>query len=1141
MDRLIILLEDPACQHLVTALLHTLWQGAVIATVLFGVLTQLPAGHANRRYICTLTALCGVVLSGLVTWSILNYEPAQHQASTATKVTSTQTVQEETQSTALVTPPTVTASTPQPPKEQPWQTWAMGAWLMGTVLMLLRMAMTLAGTRQLRAQCHALEQPDILGLIESLCRQMHVTRRVRCLVSEHLSVPGVIGCLWPTLLLPVSVTTGMPVDDLKAILTHELAHIKRYDYLVNVFQMVIEALLFFNPAVWWISRQMRIEREASCDAASIAATGQRLKYAEVLVGWTAQLRQSALGAGVTGFADPENHGALVDRIKRITLAGHRPRLNISWPIAGVTIGLSLLCLAALWQGTNLAVSVAARILTPQERIEKLTEISKTYGYEPGLHDKENRIQVSGIIRTWDGKPLPDRIRVVLDVTSRQNSSIRNIGASKLDAKPETAEFHTTVAYGQFEIMASAKGYAPAPAGPLDSRPGKDIRNIELVLHEGFIGQIQVVNEAGHPIAQARLKGGYPFAYNRSCVQSIELLTNAQGLCAQEHTSGQPMSLKVTAPGYEPQSVQSIVLNPNSPFEIVLQKAHPITGTVVSKETGLPLNHAEIRLLRLKKETRSVHLKQVDSHVDVFADENGFFQLDQVQQGWQHMIHVTAEGYGHAYLEDLPAGKQDLRIELGPQQIIRGTVLGDLSQLERDASGQPSVVFQNEYTGYGAHRAMAPVTSQGDVNTFEIHDVWGQTITLKAGYKELTLKSEEDDLDHVVIDLRPNVTRDVILQFEIPEDSPPIQGQVRIDRIKERVGSHIRSQYPDWIDITDNQVTFRTSAPGQFKYRLDPYKKRPVGYWFKESKYMDVTAGTEPMVISVPVYPAGAIYGKIVRVDGTLAHKARASLVVVERPASWGHNLGNMLSNHVDMGTYNATPLPLGGTYAIMAYEGYTFAITEPFTLDQATPMIEANLQLPEGVTVTGQLLDPEGKPATNRVCLNISISRGQSTSGLEGVETEPDENGRFVFENVNPGPDGSCAVRVIGQTGFRPIRQEIKDLSKAVIIRLKKGQRVTGTVIDQATGWPVPGMEVYAQSAKDAKGGYMRNSELLEADEKTNAQGRFEFTNMGSSFYRLGIRGANMASPKAPTVVTGGQTQTVTVRVTLPPWSELKP
>ena len=96
---------------------------------------------------------------------------------------------------------------------------------------------------------------------------------------------------------------------------------------------------------------MRIEREASCDAASIAATGQRLKYAEVLVGWTAQLRQSALGAGVTGFADPENHGTLVDRIKRITLAGHRPRLNISWPIAGVTIGLSLLCLAALWQGT----------------------------------------------------------------------------------------------------------------------------------------------------------------------------------------------------------------------------------------------------------------------------------------------------------------------------------------------------------------------------------------------------------------------------------------------------------------------------------------------------------------------------------------------------------------------------------------------------------------------------------------------------------------------------------------------------------------------------------------------------------------------------------------------------------------------
>ncbi|MCF7974770.1 MAG: carboxypeptidase regulatory-like domain-containing protein [Phycisphaerae bacterium] len=1147
MDRLITLIEGPSCKHLLTALLHTLWQGASISAILFAILTRLPATQANRRYIATLVALCAVVLSGLLTWSILNYDPAQSQVSSSSAVASTQTVQQEAESIPRVMPPTMGPPISQPPAKQvgqPWQTWALGVWLTGTFVMLLRMAMTLVGARQLRGQCHDLEQPDILSLIDSLCTQMHVTRRVRVLVSEHLSVPGVIGCIWPTLLLPVSVTTGMPVDDLKAILTHELAHIKRYDYLVNVFQMVIEALLFFNPAVWWISRQIRIEREACCDATSIAATGQRLKYAEMLVAWTSQLRHNTLAPGVTRFAGQENGSHLVDRIKRIISIEHRPRLYISWPMAGVTIGVSLICLIALWQGTNLAVSVAARVLTPQERIEKLKEIAESYGYEPGRDPKENSIQISGMIRTWNGEPLPGRISTLLDVESGQNSSISNIGTSRLDGRPDAAEFRIQVARGHFWLMASAKGYATAAVGPLVSQPGRDISDIELVLDKGFPGRIKVVNESGDPIGQASLRGGYTLEHRQSYTYTIELSTDEQGLCTEAHASGQTMTLNIAAQGYEPKTVESLILDAQETTVITLKEVQPIAGTVVSGDTGLPIHHAEVRLLILRKKTQSKHLNQVDSTPDVFTDQNGFFQLEQVQQGWQHMIHVTAKDYGHVYLEDLPAGKQDLRIELGPKQIIRGTVLGDLSQLETDASGQPAVTFKNEYRGYGAHHAMAPVSSKETVNGFEITDVWGQTVTLKAGYKEITLKPEEDDLDNIVIDLSPSVTREIVLQFDIPDNMPSIQGQVRIDRIKERMGNTVRSQYPEWVKITDNRASFTNSAPGQFRYSLDPYKELPLGYWFEKSKYIDVTPGTEPMVINVPVYPAGALYGKILRPDGTLAKEANVSLRVIETPAvikNVGFSLSNIVSNRTSLGTYNATPLPLGGTYAIMAYEGYAFAITEPFTLDQATPMIEANLQLPKGVTVTGQLLDPEGKPATNTVSLHVSVKRGKASSGLGGTNTEPDENGRFVFEDVNAGPGGSCTVRVIGHTGFRPAKQEIKDLNEPVIIQLERGHRMTGTVIDQATGWPVPGLEVYAQSAKNAQGDFDDNWELLETDAKTDAKGQFEFTNMGSGFYRLGVRGVNMASPNILPVVIGGQKEPVTLHVTLLPWSELKP
>ena len=1147
MAKFLLLLEGPACQHLVTALLHTLWQGAVIAAVLFGILTQLPAAQANKRYIAALAGLCGTVLCGLITWSILNYDPAQPQASPVTTVGSMQTLQQEAESARLLTPPAMAPPTSQSSAKQagqPWQSWALGVWLMGTVLMLLRMATTLVGARQLRGQCHDLEQQDILDLIESLCAQMHVTRRVRCLVSEHLSVPGVIGCLWPTLLLPASVTTGMPVDDLKAILTHELAHVKRYDYLVNVFQMLIEALLFFNPAVWWISRQMRIEREACCDAAGITITGQRLKYAEMLVAWTAQLRQNTLTAGVTGFAGQEDSSHLVDRIKRIILIEHRPRLNISWPMAGLTIGLSLICLIALWQGTNLAVSVAARILTPQERIEKLTEISRNYGYEPGLDDQEHGIQVSGIIRTWDGNPLPNKIDAQLDIRSRNSTFMNYVGATRIEANPDQAHFQGTVGYGELWVVASAQGYAPEFVGPLESRPGnKALLDMEVILHQGFLGQIRVVDEAGQPIEKAGLRGGYTHGFS-SWSNYVELSTDANGFGNLDHASDEIMSLTVKASGYEPQPRRSVVLDPNAPLLITLKKAQPITGTVVSKDTGLAIANAEIRVILSKQENKSHHGKTPQSDPDTLTDNHGFFSLDQVRVGWQHLVHVTAKGYGYVYLEDLPAGEQGLLVELDLPKPIRGTIIGDLSMLQIDKSGNPVIAIKNRVGSYSDPSGRSPVKIINDTGVFEIIDYWGQAVTLKAGYKEITLRPIEDDLDNIVLDLSPSVTRDVVLQFEIPDNMPPIQGQVRIDRIRDRMGNTISSQYPEWVKITDNKASFTNSAPAQFRYSLDPYKELPLGYWFEKSRYIDVTPGTEPMVINVPVYPAGALYGKVLRSDGTLATKAHMSLRIIKMPASINNsllNLSSVLSDRTSLGTYNATPLPLGGTYAIMAYEGYAFDITEPFTLDRATPMIEANLQLPKGVTVTGQLLDPDGKPAFNPVSLHISVKRGESSSGLGGVETAPDQDGRFVFDNVNPGPGGSCAVRVIGRTGFRPIRQEIKNLSQPVILQLERGRRVIGTAIDRATGWPVPGLEVYAQTAENAKGDFARNSELLETDAKTNAQGQFEFTNMAGTFYRLGVRGANLGSPNKPPVVTGGQEKSVTLHVTLLPWSELRP
>lgn len=287
MVRLMTFLESDSCRTLVLALLHTLWQGFIAAGLLYLYLRKCPAQATGKRYATSITALTMIVLAGLLTWPILNYRPEPSRQHT--------TITEPPVVTQHVAPPppavipaeggraasTALADTPR--TKTHWQTWAMVAWLAGVVLMLTRTGLMLVGENRLCRRCVRLLDERILPLVEQLRKQMRIGRCIAVYVGEHVVVPGVVGCIWPALLLPASAVSGVPVEDLLAILTHELAHIKRYDYLVNFCQMVIEALLFFNPAVWWISRQIRIEREACCDAAGVALAGPGVKYAEALV------------------------------------------------------------------------------------------------------------------------------------------------------------------------------------------------------------------------------------------------------------------------------------------------------------------------------------------------------------------------------------------------------------------------------------------------------------------------------------------------------------------------------------------------------------------------------------------------------------------------------------------------------------------------------------------------------------------------------------------------------------------------------------------------------------------------------------------------------------------------------------------
>jgi beta-lactamase regulating signal transducer with metallopeptidase domain len=1144
MEPFITLLESERCTNLLLALAHTLWQGALAAGVLFLYLRQAPAEAAGKRHAAGIAALGAIVLAALLTWSILGYEPAVAQDGVApTQVAADALQAPEPTASKTASPAREIRTIPQAPRSR--QIWIMGAWLGGVGVMFLRMVAVVVGGSRLRGQCRPLENVETLALIEQLRAGMGIGRRIRVLIGERISTPGVIGCFWPTLLLPASMLSGIPADDLRAILIHELAHIRRYDYLVNFLQMVVEALLFFNPAVWWISRQIRIEREACCDAAGVQWIGQRDKYAEALVAWAHRL---GTAAPAVGFSEGTDRGTLLDRVRRILVAGHQPRPRVPWHIATAMLVLSLACLVLIGQATGLAVNLAGKILSPQERIDKIADISKQYGRDNREYSPQDKVQFSGIVRTYDGKPVPSRVHL----SFRSNRASH--GTSMAAGMAKDGNFNQSIDYGTTYITATGEGYSPAFAGPFDAEPGGRIEGIELVLGEGFPGRILIVDETGKPVRDAELTGGYTYPSSDSLFHTIQLATDANGVATLEHAAAERITLQIQADEFEPQQIQELVLDPNEAKTVVLKRAQPVTGVVLAEATGQPIEGAEIRIAASVRGGHPFVQDRTSSPADAVTDREGRFELKCLRQDLRYLLFVRASGYAYRYIRDIETTNRDLRIVLGPAKIIRGRVTGDLSLLPTDPeSGEPVIYVENAYrypesSGYADGSKKTPVTIRDGIGHFEINDFWGQTVTLSAGMERIRMDVEQDRLDDVVIDLQPSARRQVVLWFQVPQGAPPITGAVRIDYISERARQQKQSMTPGWIDIVDNRASCEIPAPSQFKYNIDFRQgKRPVGYWFNEIHPIDIGVGEGPFMIEVPVHPAGAIYGRILTPDGNAAQNAQATLMIAKKPAIEGgqavslSGLFGALDGGVDRGTFSVTPLPLGGQYAIVAYEDYTFAMSDAFSLDEKSPIVNVDLTLPRGVDVEGRLLDPNGVPAHSEVALEVSIKNGEHSWGRSGVQVQPDEAGRFAFKNVNPGPAGTCFIRVIGGKGYRPVRRDVRGLRSPVVIQLEKGRRATGVVIDDATGWPVPGVEVYAQSADGPQGGYRRDAELLEADGRTDTQGRFTFSNMAADYYRLNTRGANLADPMRALVVKGGHEEPVTIRVKIPEWSDLKP
>jgi beta-lactamase regulating signal transducer with metallopeptidase domain len=160
--------------------------------------------------------------------------------------------------------------------------WLVQGWLIGVIVLSLRSAGGLLLLGRLRRQSATQLDTPLRDAFLVLQQRLGLRRVIEYCESRQIDAPAVIGWFQPVVLLPVTALTGLSREQLEAVIAHELAHIKRLDAFVNLFQIFVESVLFYHPAVWWASHRIRTEREHCCDDIAITICGDRLQYARAL-------------------------------------------------------------------------------------------------------------------------------------------------------------------------------------------------------------------------------------------------------------------------------------------------------------------------------------------------------------------------------------------------------------------------------------------------------------------------------------------------------------------------------------------------------------------------------------------------------------------------------------------------------------------------------------------------------------------------------------------------------------------------------------------------------------------------------------------------------------------------------------------
>ncbi len=403
-------------------LIHSLWQGLAIL-VAFSILRQV-FKTSNARYWQGIGALSLQLVSAIVTFGIV-YQPAQIAENGKQKFTAffIQNATTNLEGISVFAKSKLTLIQQVEIFIQNNLDTFVLFWFIGANLLLLRLIIGFVYVQQLKVQKISPVRDEVMAIMEELQEKIQLNMPIRLFESAKAIVPMTIGWIKPIILLPAGIMSGLTITQLEAVLAHELAHIKRYDYLINIFQSCIEILFFYHPATWFISAQVRDERENCCDDFAVNICGDRLVLAKALTQVATFQHQPRLA-----MAFGAKRQTFMDRIKRIVgINDAKPMSYGNW---AVFVGMVLIAAMGIAYGQE---RIAKNDPSSKNTNNEFVKPEKQFDFYFFEKDKKN----IGVYKNEKG----DIVKIVVEGKELTGKEFDNMKAYALDfLKAKDANF-----------------------------------------------------------------------------------------------------------------------------------------------------------------------------------------------------------------------------------------------------------------------------------------------------------------------------------------------------------------------------------------------------------------------------------------------------------------------------------------------------------------------------------------------------------------------------------------------------------------------------------------------------------------------------------------------------------------------------